>query len=473
MAATDARTYDAIIIGAGISGLVCGCALAKAGMKVLIAEQHSRPGGCCASFKRKGFSFDAAAHSFGSYRENGAFRKAMQDLGIDQRIAVRRYDPIDIVAAPEMRVQFWTDIDRTIRSFESVFPKESRIRDFFSFMGAPRPEAIAALRKRTFEDVLNGYFTDDRLKAILAFPVFGNVGLPPSLLSAFTGAKIFTEFVIDGGYYPDGGMQELPNALAKQFDVFGGTLLLSNLVTRILVDHHRVSGIELASKERIHSRYVISNGDARRTFSSLLRDVPIDRRLADKLSRMTPSLSMFIIYLGIADDFTALPQPGSTLWYLPHYDIEAMYKKARMDTFVDLTKYLCRVSPGQKTLLAMSSTSYKCDRYWYGNKTRLLDEFIETIEKTAIPGLSRHVMFKEAATPLTLQRYTLNDEGAAYGWESSLGQFLDPEFRKPSYLEGLYLTGHWTTYAQGLAGVVYLGYDLAKFILRREKRRIV
>lgn len=37
--------YDAVIIGAGISGLVCGCYLAKAGMKVLIAEQHFKPGG--------------------------------------------------------------------------------------------------------------------------------------------------------------------------------------------------------------------------------------------------------------------------------------------------------------------------------------------------------------------------------------------------------------------------------------------
>ena len=52
--------YDAIIIGAGISGLVCGCYLAKAGMKVLIAEQHDKPGGYCTSFKREGFTFDAA-----------------------------------------------------------------------------------------------------------------------------------------------------------------------------------------------------------------------------------------------------------------------------------------------------------------------------------------------------------------------------------------------------------------------------
>ena len=38
--------YDAIIIGSGIGGLTCGCYLAKGGMKVLIVEQHNKPGGC-------------------------------------------------------------------------------------------------------------------------------------------------------------------------------------------------------------------------------------------------------------------------------------------------------------------------------------------------------------------------------------------------------------------------------------------
>ncbi|NOY64254.1 MAG: NAD(P)-binding protein, partial [Nitrospirae bacterium] len=68
MSRRSSEEYDAIIIGAGIGGLVCGCYLAKAGMKVLICEQHHKPGGYCTSFKRKGFTFDAAAHCFGSYR---------------------------------------------------------------------------------------------------------------------------------------------------------------------------------------------------------------------------------------------------------------------------------------------------------------------------------------------------------------------------------------------------------------------
>ena len=44
--------YDAIIIGAGIAGLVCAAFLAKCGKKVLLVEQHFIPGGYCTSFLR-------------------------------------------------------------------------------------------------------------------------------------------------------------------------------------------------------------------------------------------------------------------------------------------------------------------------------------------------------------------------------------------------------------------------------------
>ncbi len=63
--------YDAIIIGAGIGGLVCGCYLAKAGMKVLIVEKNAQPGGYCTSFTRGGFTFDSCVHSLGSLRPEG------------------------------------------------------------------------------------------------------------------------------------------------------------------------------------------------------------------------------------------------------------------------------------------------------------------------------------------------------------------------------------------------------------------
>src|SRR4030043_1242233 len=106
--------YDAIIIGAGISGLVCGCYLAKAGMKVLIVEQHNKPGGYFTSFKRKGFLFDAAAHSFGNYREGGHVRKIFTEIGVDKIIKIQRFDPSDIIIAPDFKLTFWNDTNATI-----------------------------------------------------------------------------------------------------------------------------------------------------------------------------------------------------------------------------------------------------------------------------------------------------------------------------------------------------------------------
>lgn len=191
MVKDDKDIYDAVIIGAGVSGLVCGCYLAKAGMKVLIAEQHFKPGGYCTSFKRKGFTFDAAAHSFGSYREGGNMNRVFKELDLDKRLKIKRYDPSDIIITPDYKISFWNDLNKTIKELQEAFPHETKIREFFDFMSSPKPAEIAALRNKTFKDLLDRYFTDNRLKTILSIALLINGGLPPSLLTAFTGAQIF------------------------------------------------------------------------------------------------------------------------------------------------------------------------------------------------------------------------------------------------------------------------------------------
>ena len=53
---------------------------------------------------------------------------------------------------------------------------------------------------------------------------------------------------------------------------------------------------------------------------------------------------------------------------------------------------------------------------------KLKDEIMHQLIKTAervIPELSEHIILSEAATPLTLERYTQNYRGAAYGWRSN------------------------------------------------------
>ena len=48
-------------------------------------------------------------------------------------------------------------------------------------------------------------------------------------------------------------------------------------------------------------------------------------------------------------------------------------------------------------------------------------------------------------------------------------QTYDPIFSKTTSINGLYLTGHWTSIAFGMPGTCYSGHDTAKRILRKEK----
>lgn len=461
--------YDAIIIGAGIGGLVCGCYLAKAGMKVLIADQHYKPGGYCTSFKRQGFTFDAAPHCFGSYRENGMMRKILQGLDVDKKLNIIRPNPSDIIVTPDYKIPFWNDLEKTIEEFQTLFPEEgNNIRQFFYLLIDTDPNSFSKLRSWTFKTLLDQYFTNDKLKAILSFPFLGIGGLPSSMMSAFVGAKLYSEFIFDGGYYPKGSMQSLPDTLAERFKEFGGELRLSTLVKKIKVKDDRVTGVVSEKGGFIPSKYVISNCDARQTFLKLLGKEKIKEEFRLKIKNMTPSISNFILYLGLNGYFNSLTKPGTTFSFFPHYNIEKAYNAARRGDIETYGGYMFRVSHDKSTIIAIIPAPYKSKKHWVNNKYNILESSIKRIEKHSIPHLSEHIVYKEAATPHTLYRYTLNYRGASFGWAGTPSQLAVPDLRKPSFIQGLYLTGHWTTLGVGISGVAYVGYDTAKIILRKE-----
>ncbi len=78
--------YDIIIIGAGLGGLTAGAKLAKEGRKVLLLEQHDRPGGCATTFKRRDFTMEVGLHEMDGLHPRDMKNKIFGDLGVFERV---------------------------------------------------------------------------------------------------------------------------------------------------------------------------------------------------------------------------------------------------------------------------------------------------------------------------------------------------------------------------------------------------
>jgi phytoene dehydrogenase-like protein len=116
--------YDAVIIGAGMGGLSCGTLLAKEGLRVLICEQSSKPGGYCQNFKRNGFTFTPAVHFLNEFGPNGQMKEAFQTLGLPPEIEFYPQDPQRRIITPHFHLILSTDIDRFERDLIQLFPRE-------------------------------------------------------------------------------------------------------------------------------------------------------------------------------------------------------------------------------------------------------------------------------------------------------------------------------------------------------------
>ena len=156
--------YDAIIIGAGIAGLVCAAFLAKCGKKVLLVEQHFIPGGYCTSFKRKGFTFDAAVHHIGGCGKWSVVGRCLKTLGIEMDFYP--LDPMDHLNFPNFSIEIPADLDEYLTRLQERYPSEKdNIKDFFqdfiklyrATFNNEKSQIIDKYKDQTYGEMLNAF----------------------------------------------------------------------------------------------------------------------------------------------------------------------------------------------------------------------------------------------------------------------------------------------------------------------------
>jgi phytoene dehydrogenase-like protein len=475
--------YDVIIIGAGIGGLVCGCYLAKAGMKVLIVERHNRVGGYCTSFRRKHFIFDAAVHSFGNFAEGKPINKIFKELNIADRIRIKRSNPSDIIKIKDFYLEIDNDFSKTQDAIIHYFPKERRniINFFTDIKKAKALDWFIQLKNKTFLDYLHSYFHDEKLVNILSFPL-GNIGLPAKMTAAFSGVILYRDFIFDGGYYPEGGMQNLANNFLNVFDSFGGDILTGVKVEKIILNKKKVIGVE-ADKQQIYSPYVISNCDAYQTFFKLMDPNILSRSFMSKIRKGMPSISSYILYLGLNQNIKNYLKECCTFWYFDDFNINEIYDLAINNKVSIPPRYFlatfpsmheAKLAPQGKSILSLIvGVPFKNSKYWQSARRKMADSLTEKA-KNIIDNIEDLIELKIDATPHTLYKYTLNNRGAMCGWASTLKQVYENRIDPQTEIEGLYLTGHWATPPAGQGGidvVMYSGKTTARLVKSNFKKR--
>lgn len=482
MSKTNSK-YDVAIIGAGIGGLVAGCYLAKAGKKVLIIEKHVRPGGYCSSFSRKKFTFDSCIHFIKIAKKRSFLNKVFEDLGVYKHVEFNEVKQSDLIIAPAGNFFVYNDVNKTIQNLINIFPDEANnIVDFFNFLNTDNTAAIySGTYKKNFDGLVRSYFKKAELISVLD-SLLMNIGLPINKAHALKAYYFFKEFFFAQSYYPKGGIQKLPDALNKIFHDYGGKTLYGTMVDKIQIGQKIAKGI-VVKNETILADTTISNVDPYSTFFKLVGKDNISVALTERIKKIKPSISAYILYLGLSNKVRSEYSTNGSIWYFPEKDFSAIYADMKKRRSIRGNDYLICSFPsshdkdlapdGGLTLSIVFGAPFKTKDYWEKNKKILADDIINRAG-AIFPNIKKCLKVTSIATPQTLFEYTNNYEGACYGLASIKKQMAKTFMPQRTEIENLLMAGHWTTHGIGQGGlsmVAYSGFSAANKVLEKCIRR--
>jgi prolycopene isomerase len=119
--------------------------------------------------------------------------------------------------------------------------------------------------------------------------------------------------------------------------------------------------------------------------------------------------------------------------------------------------------PGEHVFILTTLLSAEPGRSWRTGKPALVQHMLDSVE-ARFPGFRSKLTFCEGASPRTMERYTLNQGGAIYGWDLAPDQVGPGRLPSSAPVEGLFLVGHWTRPGGGVYGVMTSGVDVARRI---------
>lgn len=506
VALASPMAWDTIVIGSGPGGLTAAVALARAGQRVLVLEQHTLPGGWTHSFTLQGYRFSPGVHYLGNLQEGGGLRELYEGLGVADELEFCELNPdgFDHFLFGARRFDQPRGVERWISRLGEAFPHEREgLARYFSTLEQVVAElkaidtrlrfpAVLALPwraphllrwgLRTLQPLLEDCIGDPLLRAVLAAQC-GNHGLGPSRVSLPMHAAMAASFY-RGAFYPRGGAKQIPRAFIRELQRRGGTIRVGTRVSEILVEAGRATGVRTEDGERLDARTVVCNADPAVVFGALLPEKYCRAGLR-KARRTGYSLSTLSLFCAVDLDLKALGYDSGNYWWHRTSDVDALYQRMERELpgeeldvlFLAITslKDPGHTPPGTHTLELFTFVPWAPFERWAGTppgdrdpgylalKRDLGERALRTAEHV-IPGLRQHLRFLEIGTPLTNDFYCQTHHGAIYGTAKTPWQLGPFSFEQQGPVEGLHFCGA-STLCHGVAGASMSGLTVAARLL--------
>jgi all-trans-retinol 13,14-reductase len=509
----DSR-FDAIVIGSGIGGLACACALTRTGRKVLVLERHFSPGGLTQTFSRKGFSWAVGLHYLGNMGEGDAARGIIDWLsGGAIRFAPSGpvYDTVHLPEAfefqfvrpeaalvAELKERFPESVEEIDAFLQALADAEQAGRTVYEQRALPallgraarllHRGAIDKWWGRTTESVLVEMISDPRLRAVLATQR-GDYG-PDPRESSFGLHAVIMRHYMRGAYFPIGGADSFAQALVPVIENGGGEVRTRAPVAEILTEGDVVSGVRLRSGDEEHCSLVISDAGARNTLLQLLPKSLHDSEWAREIAALRPSACHIGMYLGFEGDIRNRGATSSNHWFYESWDIsQGLWDPLRQPsapalyvTFPSLKDMTGEIVAQKHTAELVTFTDWSVFSPWEESQLgRRPADYLElkeaiTRQLTAqfarhFPALSPLIVHTELSTPLSSVAFTGAEHGGIYGLEASPRRFLCRALNARTPIKGLYLTGQ-DVGSTGITGAMMGGLLTAVAIEPKLRARI-
>ncbi|MDD0852348.1 NAD(P)/FAD-dependent oxidoreductase [Halobacteriovorax sp. GB3] len=440
------KKYDAIVIGAGMSGLAAGIRLAMFDKKVCILEKHVISGGLNSYYKRQGHNFDVGLHAMTNFVPKGTKRKPLTKLLKQLRIPYETFELNEQkqskIVFPDKELTFTNNLEVLKQEVHEKFPDQ--IDGFVKLLVKIENFNEVALDNETVmaKDVVAQYISNEQLLEMIFCPllIYGSAWENDMDFSQFV--IMFKSIYMEGFCRPKGGVRTVIDTLLEKFESLGGELLFRHEVTKLIHKDGKIQGVELKKGDILEAPVVLSSMGYPETMARIEKE----GKENPAVGKMTFTESIMILDKKPIDmDFDT-----TIIFYNErdkyHYrSPEELYdKKSAVICFPnnfeidDYNEGWIRV-----TNMANFDKWKELEKPLYRQMKEEVFKDSVQITKNCLPNFDANILYKDVFSPTTIQRYTGHFGGTVYG-------STDKSRDGKTSIDGLYLIGT----DQGFLGIV-------------------